>query len=142
MAADDGEVLRVGFEEKGFGNYLILRHRWGETIYAHLNRIDVATGAVVQRGQAIGLTGNTGASTGAHLHFGVRITPYRRNDGWGGFCDPRPFWRFRRPMVVRQRILLRRWGRRRLRTMFSAASRQHCLPRMQDVCDRRPCLIL
>ncbi len=91
VACDDGTVMRVDFEPKGFGNFVILRHSWGESLYAHLNRIDLAVGSSVKRGESIALSGNTGAGTGAHLHFGIRITPYRRNDGWGGFSDPSSF---------------------------------------------------
>jgi murein DD-endopeptidase MepM/ murein hydrolase activator NlpD len=91
LACDAGAVLRVDFEAGGFGNFVLLRHRWGESLYAHLNRIDVAVGSAVTRGQTIGLSGATGAGTGAHLHFGIRLNPYRRTDGWGGFCDPSPY---------------------------------------------------
>ncbi len=90
-ACDAGSVLRIGFEAGGFGNFVIMRHAWGESLYAHLNRIDLLEGSPVKAGEQIALSGNTGAGTGAHLHFGIRITPYRRTDGWGGFCDPTPF---------------------------------------------------
>jgi murein DD-endopeptidase MepM/ murein hydrolase activator NlpD len=91
LAVDDGQVGQVGFEPGGFGNFLIIEHAWGESFYAHLDRIDVTQGAPISAGQPIGLSGNSGASTGAHFHFGIRIYPYRRTDGWGGFCDPSPF---------------------------------------------------
>jgi murein DD-endopeptidase MepM/ murein hydrolase activator NlpD len=90
LACADGTVLRVDFEPGGFGNFMLVRHAWGESLYAHLNRVDVAVGSTVTSGQQIALSGNTGAGTGAHLHFGIRINPYRRADGWGGFCDPTP----------------------------------------------------
>ncbi len=90
-ACDAGTVLRVGFEAGGFGNFVIVRHNWGESLYAHLNRVDLAEGGTVSAGDQIALSGNTGAGTGPHLHFGIRINPYRRTDGWGGFCDPTPF---------------------------------------------------
>jgi len=91
LAVDEGRVGRVDFEPSGFGHFLIIEHAWGESLYAHLERIDVATGTPVSVGQQIALSGNSGAGTGAHLHFGIRIYPYRRTDGWGGFCDPSPF---------------------------------------------------
>lgn len=91
LAVADGSVKRVGFEPNGFGNFLLIQHKWGESLYAHLDRIEVAQGTQVQRGDAIGLSGKTGAGTGPHLHFGIRINPYRRTDGWGGFSDPTPF---------------------------------------------------
>ena len=91
LAVDAGEVLRADFEPGGFGYFILLRHAWGESIYAHLERIQVRAQQAVGRGQAIGLSGNTGASTGPHLHFSIRLFPYRRTDGWGGFTDPQPF---------------------------------------------------
>jgi len=90
-AADAGEVAQAGFEAGGFGNYVLLRHPWGESIYAHMDTISVMVGQVVGRGQYIGTSDNTGGSTGAHLHFAIRINPYQRTDGWGGFIDPLPY---------------------------------------------------
>ena len=91
LAVSAGVVRRVGFEKGGFGNFILLNHRWGESLYAHLKSIKVKRGQQVAQGEAIGQSGNTGASTGPHLHFGIRIHPYRRTDGWGGFADPEPF---------------------------------------------------
>jgi murein DD-endopeptidase MepM/ murein hydrolase activator NlpD len=91
LACDAGTVLRVDFEMGGFGHFILIQHKWGESLYAHLNRVDVTVGSTVARGGQIGRSGNTGAGTGAHLHFGIRINPYRRTDGWGGFTDPTPF---------------------------------------------------
>jgi murein DD-endopeptidase MepM/ murein hydrolase activator NlpD len=91
MATDAGMVLRVDYEEGGFGHFVLLQHAWGESLYAHLERVDVAQGASVARGQLLGLSGNSGFTFGPHLHFGLRITPYRRTDGWGGFVNPMPF---------------------------------------------------
>ena len=90
-AADGGEVAQTGFEADGFGNYLLLRHTWGESIYAHLESVAVAVGQVVGRGQYVGASGNSGGSTGPHLHFAIRINPYQRGDGWGGYSDPLPY---------------------------------------------------
>ncbi|HRW49047.1 MAG TPA: M23 family metallopeptidase, partial [Caldilinea sp.] len=79
------------FEQDGFGNYVLLRHPWGESIYAHLSGVDVSQGQQLAAGQGIGRSGNTGGSTGPHLHFAIRIDPYQRTDGWGGFSDPLPY---------------------------------------------------
>ncbi len=90
-AVDGGEVAQAGFEAGGFGNYVVLRHPWGESIYAHMDSIGVTVGQVVARGQFLGMSGNSGGSTGPHLHFAIRINPYQRTDGWGGFSDPLPY---------------------------------------------------
>ena len=88
LATDEGVVLRAGFEAGGFGNYVLLSHAWGESIYAHLDSIGVSVGQRLARGQELGRSGNTGGSTGPHLHFAIRVNPYGRGDGWGGFSDP------------------------------------------------------
>lgn len=91
VATDAGVVKRVDFEAGGFGNFVLLEHAWGESLYAHLAEVQVRPQAQVTAGQPIGLSGKTGRCYGAHLHFGIRLFPYRRTDGWGGFCDPTPF---------------------------------------------------
>ena len=90
-ATDAGVVKRVDFEAGGFGHFLLLEHAWGESLYAHLAEAQVRPQAHVTAGQTIALSGQTGRCYGAHLHFGIRLFPYRRTDGWGGFCDPTPF---------------------------------------------------
>lgn len=89
-AVDEGQVIKVDYEHGGFGHHILVRHSWGESLYAHLNTVGVLHGTHVTRGQQIGTTGDSGAGA-AHLHFGIRLNPYRRTDGWGGFTDPRPF---------------------------------------------------
>lgn len=72
-AAFDG-MVRVAKKFGGFGNVVIIRHYNGlETVYAHLSKIKVKPGQVVVAGQVVGLGGNTGHSTGSHLHFEVRF---------------------------------------------------------------------
>lgn len=69
----EGEVIRIGRQPEGYGNFIEMRHPNGmTTLYAHLSRIDVASGDRVQGGERIGLVGSTGYSTGPHLHFEVR----------------------------------------------------------------------
>ena len=73
-AAASGTILSAGWYG-GYGNYILIDHGGGmSTGYGHLSRIFVSTGQQVQRGQAIGAVGSTGASTGPHLHFEVRIS--------------------------------------------------------------------
>ncbi len=76
-AAQGGEVILAkndGNWNYGFGNYCIIDHGDGKhTLYAHAQRLQVKVGDVVQKGQQIGLIGDTGNTTGPHLHFEVRI---------------------------------------------------------------------
>lgn len=70
----DGVVRYVQSRNKGdFGRVIIIAHNFGfETVYAHMNRTKVKIGDVVKKNQLIGLTGNSGRSTGPHLHYEVR----------------------------------------------------------------------
>ncbi len=69
-AAFDGKIRIRSFERRGYGNYVVIRHPNGlETIYGHLSKFLVNENDVVRAGQPVGLGGNTGRSTGAHLHF-------------------------------------------------------------------------
>ena len=71
--AAEGSVVRTGYEPAGYGRFIEILHPNGmTTFYAHLNRIDVASGDAVEVGERIGLVGSTGRSTGPHLHFEVR----------------------------------------------------------------------
>lgn len=92
LAVDSGVASEVvANDPTGFGNYVKLAHSWGETIYAHMLDFAVTQGQAVQRGQTIGRSGASGNVTGPHLHFAIRINPYSRTDGWGGYRDPLPY---------------------------------------------------
>lgn len=67
-------MVRFAGKQGGYGNVVIIRHYNGlETVYAHLWKIKVKSGDIVNSGQLIGLGGNTGHSTGTHLHFEMRF---------------------------------------------------------------------
>ncbi|RLD46158.1 MAG: peptidase M23 [Bacteroidetes bacterium] len=71
-AAMDG-MVRITTYERGFGRVIVIRHPNGlETVYAHLSKIKVDTNQIVKAGEVIALGGNTGRSTGSHLHFEIR----------------------------------------------------------------------
>ena len=73
-SAFSGKVRIVRYEAKGYGNYIVIRHPNGlETIYGHLSKHLVTENQVVRAGEPIGLGGNTGRSTGSHLHFETRL---------------------------------------------------------------------
>lgn len=77
MSAEGGEVVGVGNTDAyagcySYGKWVLVRHSNGlTTLYAHLDVVSVSEGAMVSRGQIIGYSGNTGFSTGPHLHFTV-----------------------------------------------------------------------
>ncbi|MEU3982595.1 M23 family metallopeptidase [Streptomyces sp. NPDC026672] len=93
MAAHGGTVVKAGGNGAGdgpaYGNAIVIKHGNGTySQYAHLSRIDVHIGQVVKTGQHIARSGNTGNSTGPHLHFEIRTTP-----NYGSAIDPVHFLR-------------------------------------------------
>ena len=73
-AAFDGKVRVVRYEGRGYGKYVVIRHDNGlETYYAHMSKQLVVEDQEVRAGDPIGLGGNTGRSTGSHLHFETRL---------------------------------------------------------------------
>ena len=97
-AAFSGKVRVVRYEGGGYGKYIVIRHNNGlETIYGHLSAQLVSENQEVKAGEVIALGGNTGRSTGSHLHFetrlcGVALNPallfdFRNQDVTGDFYD-------------------------------------------------------
>ena len=73
-ATGDGTVIRVEKNKSGYGNNVLIDHGYGyKTLYAHLYKILVRKGQKVRRSDIIALVGNTGKSTGPHLHYEVRL---------------------------------------------------------------------
>lgn len=86
-AAFDGKVRYCSYQRRGYGHYVVIRHPNGlETLYAHLTSKLVAENEVVRAGDPVGLGGNTGRSTGPHLHFETRLI--------GKALDPALFFDF------------------------------------------------
>jgi murein DD-endopeptidase MepM/ murein hydrolase activator NlpD len=74
VASDTGTVTWAGWNVYGYGNLIVVNHGNGyETYYAHLSGINAFPGQVVNQGQLIGYSGNTGRSSGPHLHFEIRF---------------------------------------------------------------------
>jgi LysM repeat protein len=73
-AAFDGKVRITKYDRRGYGYFVVIRHPNGlETLYGHLSKIIAKEDMVVKAGDIIGLGGNTGRSTGSHLHFETRL---------------------------------------------------------------------
>lgn len=79
MAANGGVVIFAGWNNWGYGNTIVLSHGPFTTVYGHLSSINVGCGQVVSTGQVIGGVGNTGNSSGPHLHFEIRYLDTPQN---------------------------------------------------------------
>lgn len=86
MSMLQGEVLKVGYEKRGLGKYIVLQHGDFEVTYGHLSSILVRKKEHVAAGKPVGISGNTGRSTGEHLHLGLKYKGKR--------VDPLPFLLF------------------------------------------------
>jgi LysM repeat protein len=83
FAADTGVVVFSGWSTRGYGNLVIIDHGNGwQTAYAHLSQINVGCGFSIFQGQLLGLSGSTGNSSGAHLHFEMRSDAFGRVNPW------------------------------------------------------------
>lgn len=102
LAAADGTVIHVGYEPEGYGHFILIDHGQHVGVYAHLKKILVNVWQRVAQGKQIAEMGNSGNSTGPHLHFGIRPKVYDRNDGYGGYIDPMPFFAISPPPHTEQ----------------------------------------
>lgn len=69
----EGQVRIVRYDPRGYGNFVVIRHPNGlETVYAHMSRVYVEENEHIAAGEIVGLGGNTGRSTGSHLHYEIR----------------------------------------------------------------------
>lgn len=90
LAADHGKVIFNGVNGE-YGLNIILEHKWGSSLYAHLSKIKVKLNKKVKRGQILGLSGSSGFTTGPHLHFGIKPKDPNLENGYLGFIDPEPY---------------------------------------------------
>ena len=90
-ATDGGTVERARYDNSGYGLYVMLRHGWGWSLYAHLSEVATGVGQSVKQSQVIAWSGATGNVTGPHLHFGIKKNGFNPVDGWGGYSDPTLF---------------------------------------------------
>ncbi len=91
FAVDNGRIMAISFEADGFERYIKIEHRWGESFYALVGEVQVEAGQLVKRNDRLAASGANRQNVEPHLHFAIRVTPYNRFDGWGGYSDPLPF---------------------------------------------------
>lgn len=89
LAAQIGTVY-IGNDPNGYGLWVRVVGTDFQTIYAHNSKLLVVAGDKVEPGQLIALSGNTGNSTGPHLHFSLKVNGMR-NPGFANWIDPVPF---------------------------------------------------
>ena len=113
-AAFGGKVRMVKYERRGYGKYVVIRHDNGlETIYGHLSKQMVKEDQYVEAGEVIGLGGNTGRSTGSHLHFETRFL--------GQAINPALLFDFEKQDIVTDNYLFKK-GNNRYRRSNKASS--------------------
>jgi hypothetical protein len=89
LAVDTGKVVRAR-KDDDYGTTLVIQHNWGKSYYGHLSEIAVDEGAVVRKGDTVAKSGNSGLSTDAHLHFGLKLNDHNAKNGYYGKIDPAP----------------------------------------------------
>lgn len=90
IAPHDGKVIEAASDPTGYGNYLKIENAREGSVMAHLASFQVKVGDTVSEGQPIGLSDNTGNSTGPHLHWGYYLFPRIRTNGYAGFINQLP----------------------------------------------------
>lgn len=91
LACDRGVVVQSG-PNGDFGISVTIKHRWGESICAHLKEVKIAVGKKVKKGEVIGFSGQTGTAFGPHLHFGIKPKNLNPNNEYLGYVDPSPYF--------------------------------------------------
>jgi len=84
----NGVVTEQTSDPTGYGNYVKIENDACGVLYAHLSRFVLKVGDHVNAGDLVGYSGNTGNSTGPHLHFGVFPKPRDRSNGYAGYINP------------------------------------------------------
>ena len=91
LACDDGIATQAG-DNGDHGISVTIRHSWGTSIYSHLQSFGLLVNDPVKKAQVIGSSGQTGFTTGPHLHFGIQPVNPDTNNGYLGFIDPKPYF--------------------------------------------------
>jgi murein DD-endopeptidase MepM/ murein hydrolase activator NlpD len=125
-SAFDGQVRIIDYEKRGYGRYIVVRHSNGlETVYAHLAKVFMHVNDTVKAGQPIALGGNTGRSTGPHLHFEVRFL--------GNAINPTKLIDFESQQVLQENYLMvKKETYDHKKILDELAKAQYCVVRSGD----------
>lgn len=91
FATDSGKVIQAG-SNGDFGNSVTIKHEWGESLYAHLQEVSVTLDQEINKGDKIGLSGQSGNAFGAHLHFAIKPNDPKTDNGYLGYIDPTTYF--------------------------------------------------
>lgn len=117
-AAFDGKIRITAFQRRGYGHYVVIRHNNGiETLYAHLSKKLVKVNQNVKAGDPIGIGGNTGRSSGSHLHFETILM--------GKSIDPAAMFDFKNQTTTGESYVYRRLGNKKVKTNTNGESKYH-----------------
>jgi len=98
-AVFDGVVRITGYDRRGFGRFILIRHKNGlETLYGHLSKNFIKLGQEIKAGDVIGKGGNSGRSTAPHLHFEIRYS--------GNSIDPNEIFDFKNDTIVHSNYIV------------------------------------
>lgn len=89
LAVDDGVVVKAD-ANGDYGTTLVISHTWGKSYYGHLSMITKHVGDTVAKGHPVAISGNTGLTTGPHLHFGIKLNINDIDNGYYGKVNPWP----------------------------------------------------
>ncbi len=90
LACDKGNIIYADNTPDSNGCGVIIEHKWGRSLYWHLDEVSVRVGNEVSMGCKIGISGDTGFATGPHLHFGVAVVGQGAK-GMRGWSDPKDY---------------------------------------------------
>lgn len=88
LAPHNGKVIEAAFDQYGYGMYVKIENDIEGSILAHFQSFNVNAGDTVSEGQQVGVSDNTGNSTGPHLHWGYYRKPRNKSDGFSGTTNP------------------------------------------------------
>lgn len=97
IAPHSGKVLEAASDPSGYGLYLKIENEKEGSILAHLQSFQVKVGDTVSEGQPVGISNNTGNSTGPHLHWGYYPIPRNRQNGFSGMINQLPLINVEKP---------------------------------------------
>lgn len=91
VAPHGGKIIEAAFDATGYGMYVKIENDVEGSVLGHLQSFNVNPGDTILEGQQIGISDNTGNSTGPHLHWGYYRMPRDRTNGYAGFIDQAPY---------------------------------------------------